>query len=61
MRAIRYLSDMNKYQKLLSLLLALSIIAGGIALWASAYTHEINDKSEASYDRVYDAITTYGK
>lgn len=61
MRAIRYLSSMNKYQKLLSLLLALSIIVGGVAFWASAYTHEINDKSEASYDRVYDAITTYGK
>lgn len=61
MRAIRYLSNMHKYQKLLAILLALSIIAGGIALWASEYTHEINEKSEASYDRVYDAITTYGK
>ena len=61
MHAIRYLNNMNKCQKLLSLLLALSIIAGGVALWASAYTHEINNKSEASYDRVYDAITTYGK
>lgn len=52
---------MHKYQKLLAILLALSIVAGGIALWASAYTNEINNKSEASYDRVYDAITTYGK
>ena len=52
---------MHKYQKLLAILLALSIIAGGIALWASEYTHEINEKSEASYDRVYDAITTHGK
>lgn len=61
MRAIWYLSNMHKYQKLLAILLALSIVAGGIALWASAYTNEINNKSEASYDRVYDAITTYGK
>ena len=52
---------MNKCQKLLSLLLALSIIAGGVALWASAYTHEINNKSEDSYDRIYDDIATYGK
>lgn len=52
---------MKNYQKILAMLLALSIIAGGIALWASAYTHEISEKSEASYDRVYDAITIYGK
>lgn len=52
---------MNKYQKVLIILLIISIIAGGLSLWVSAYNLEINDKSEAAYDRVYDAIINYDK
>lgn len=52
---------MNKQNKLLVILVIISIIAGGFALYTSAYIEEISNNVDMAYDNVYDSIMDYGK
>ena len=52
---------MNSLQKILLVLLCVAILLGGLTMWVSEYSAEINMKPEAAYDRVYDRVMNYDK